>query len=343
MDLFYNIEFLDKQYFLLLVFLPFLIYFYYKKLKTGLNFLFLEDLKKVFIKNYFIFYLKILLLSLIFINFVIIIANPNTSNVSENISKNGIDIVIALDISWSMEAADLKPSRLEAAKKVISDFVSNLKSDRLWLVVFSWKPFTSIPLTFDYNIISETVWNLSIKTINQQVHWLNWTAVWDAILMSKTLFKAPKNTSEEEYSKREKIIILLTDWDANMWVDPILAWLSAKEENIKIFPIWIWSKEGWYIYYNVWPFKKELYIPPLNDDTLIKIANETSWSYFKATDNNSLKAIFKELEKLQKNDIDIEIKKVYKQYYEIFLYSLMILIFVFLFINMNKLEVGKKR
>jgi Ca-activated chloride channel family protein len=68
-------------------------------------------------------YIKTILLTLIFINFILIVANPNTTNVSENIEKNGIDIVMALDISGSMEAEDLKPSRIEAAKIVINDFI----------------------------------------------------------------------------------------------------------------------------------------------------------------------------------------------------------------------------
>jgi Ca-activated chloride channel family protein len=93
--------------------------------------LFLDDLKKVFGKNSLKFYTSIILLGLILINFIVILANPNTTNVSEKIKKNGIDIVIALDVSGSMEAQDLKPNRLEAAKNVISNFIRKLKTDRV--------------------------------------------------------------------------------------------------------------------------------------------------------------------------------------------------------------------
>lgn len=337
MNIFSNIEFLNPEYFFLLLILPFCLYFLYKNQKKWLSFTFLEDLKKVFWKNSYLFYTKLILITLIFFNFILILANPNTSNVVENIKKNWIDIVLALDISWSMEADDLKPSRIESAKQVINDFIWKLKTDRLWLVVFAWKPFTSIPLTFDYNILKETIWWITTANINQQVEWLNWTAIWDAILMAKTLFKSSSTWSTDE--KREKVIILLTDWDANAWVEPTLAWLSAKKEWIKIYTIWIWSKQWWYITYNNWPFTQRQKIPPLNEKTLRQIANDTSWVFFRAENNDTFKQIFDELSKLQKSDIEIKTKKEYKEYYEPFLLSLILLIWLFIWILFYRREI----
>ncbi|MCD5385379.1 aerotolerance regulator BatA, partial [Candidatus Gracilibacteria bacterium] len=117
MNIIGNIEFLNKGYFVLILLIPLLIYFFYKKDSKGINFLYFGDVKKVYKTNSKMFYIKYILLILILINFVIILANPNTTNVSEKVKKNGIDIVIALDISGSMDAEDLKPSRIEAAKK----------------------------------------------------------------------------------------------------------------------------------------------------------------------------------------------------------------------------------
>lgn len=338
MYFFVNIEFVNKWYFWLLLLIPVIIYFFYKTLKNWINFIFIEDLKSTFGWNSYMFYIKILLIILIFINFIIIAANPNTTNISEDIEKNGIDIVLALDISWSMEAEDLIPNRIEAAKQVINNFISNLSTDRLWLVVFAWKPFTSIPLTFDYSILEETVSWLWTNNIDQQKRWLSWTAIWDAILMAKTLFKAPKNESDEDYKKREKVIILLTDWDANVWVNPVLAWLSAKKEWIKIYTIWIWSEKWGIITVNDWFFERRIKIPPLNDKDLKQIASDTWWEYFRADNNNTFQTIFDELSKLEKNDINIEIKKEYSEYYEIFLYSLIILLWFFTFIMVSKTE-----
>jgi len=332
MNIFQNIEFLNKWYFYLLLLIPIIIYFYYRKQSKWIIFNHLKDIKKVFGGNSTKFYAKPLLLILILINFVLILANPNTTNVSQKVNKNGIDIVIALDISGSMEASDLKPTRIEAAKAVIGNFIQTLKTDRLWLVVFAWKPFTSIPLTFDYNILTETISRLWTNNIDQQRRWLSWTAIWDSILMAKTLFKAPKWESEEEYKKRGKVVILLTDWDANVWVDPKLAWLSAKKEGIKIYTIWIWSEKWGIISYNVWPFKKQQRIPPLNDRDLKQIAKDTWWVYFRADNNNTFQAIFDELSKLEKNDINIEIQKEYSEYYEYFIYSLVLLLIIFVYL-----------
>jgi Ca-activated chloride channel family protein len=307
------------------------LYFFYKKEKSGINFINLWDIKKVFKNNNYKFYLKIFLLWLILVNFIVILANPNKINVSEKIKKNWIDIVIALDVSGSMEAEDLKPNRLESAKNVINWFIKNLKTDRVWMVVFAWKPFTSIPLTFDYNIISETLNRLSTKDIQS-----NWTAIWDAILMSKTLFK-------DKDKNREKVIILLTDWDANVWVDPKIAAISAKEKAIKIYTIWIWSESWGYITYDVWPFKQRQKIPPLNDKDLKYIASTTNWKYFRADTNRTFEAIFKELQKLEKNDIEVKIKKKYTNYYDIFVYSLIFLMMLFWFLIINNLEFRNKK
>jgi len=341
MNILENIEFLNKWYFALILLIPIILYYFYKQDSKWINFLYFSELKKIFNKNNIKFYLKNILVVVILLNFILILANPNTTNVSEKVKKNGIDIVIALDISWSMDAEDLKPSRIEAAKNVINNFIWNLKTDRLGLVVFAWKPFTSIPLTFDYNILKETIARLWTKNINQQKRWLNWTAIWDAILMSKTLFKAPKDESVEDYKKREKVIILLTDWDANVWVDPVLAWLSAKKNWIKIYTIWIWSKNGGYITYNVWPFKQKAKIPPLNDAKLKEIAKDTWWVYFRADNNYTFKRIFDELQKLEKNDINIEIKKEYKEYYDIFIYTLVFFLTIFSFLMIKNLEIRK--
>ncbi|MDP2090347.1 MAG: VWA domain-containing protein [Candidatus Gracilibacteria bacterium] len=335
---FTDIEFLNKSYFLLLILLPFLAYFFYKKQSRGFDFIFFKDLKSTFKNNNYSFYLKNILLVLIIINFVLILANPNKTNVSEKIEKNGIDIVIALDISGSMEADDLSPNRIEAAKGVISKFIKKLQTDRLGLVVFAGKPFTSIPLTFDYNILDETITNLGTNNIDQQQRGLGGTAVGDAILMAKTLFKAPKGIEEKDYENREKVIILLTDGDANVGVEPTLAGLSAKEIGIKIYTIGIGSKEGGYITYNNGPFKQQQKVAPLNEKTLRQIASDTNGEFFRADNNNTFESIFQELSKLQKNDINIEIKKQYSEYYTYFLYSLVILLGLFTYLMVCKVE-----
>ncbi len=349
MDFFADIHFLDKQYFYMFFLLPVIIFYYYfSNKKNSKKIVFLEDMQKIYWKINYFFIWKIILITLIFSVFIIILANPNKINVSENIKKNWIDIVFALDISKSMEAEDLKPTRIEAAKNILQSFIKNLKTDRVWLVVFAWKPLTSIPLTFDYNILDETLWNLTTDSLNQNVRWLNWTAVWDALLISKKLFLKqlfhpptpslkPKGKGEDEKEKnREKVIILLTDWDSNRWINPVLVAKLLKKEKIKIYTIWIGSKKWWIIKFKVWPFVQTQTIPPLNEETLKEISKISNWEFFRAVDNKSFEKIFEILSKLAKNDIEVKIIKNTKEYYKIFWIILVILIFLLFLLENRK-------
>jgi len=333
-----GLHFLNSEYFFFLLFFPVIIYFYYRKQRQGVLFSFFLDLKNTFKKNNFWIYIKLFFLTLILFSYVLIFANPNIGSIDTKTKKSWIDIVLALDISYSMNATDLSPNRIEAAKKVIIDFITKQETNRVWLVVFAWKPFTSIPLTFDYNILKETISNLKTDNINQ--NWsLAWTAIWDAILMSETLFENKDDKNIDTTKNREKVIILLTDWDANTWVDPQLAAKNSKEENIKIYTIWIWSPEWWTIVYNTWPFQQVSQVPPLNWEALQSISKTTSWKFFIATDNRVFEEIFKKLESLDKKEIEVETKDIYNSNYTYFVYILWLLLFVFMFYTFRKPEI----
>ena len=297
--------------------------------KQAIVFNFLDDVKFVFRDTKFNFYAKIILFWIVFMLFFYMFAYPYKKFTSKEINKNWIDIVLTLDISTSMNAQDLKPSRLEAAKKIINQFLWKLKNDRVWLVVFAWKPFVSLPLTFDYNIVKETIKNLNTNIIDQ--NYFNWTAIWDALLMAKNLFTNKKSllTSSESSSDlkhRTKVVILLTDGDANKWVDPILAAQYLKKHWIKVYTIWIGSKKGWIIPYQVWPFTQYVRIPPLKETTLRKIAQITNGRFFRATDNESLRKIFDEISKLEKSKIKIKKNILHELYLEPFFLAIIILI-----------------
>ena len=320
----FDIHFLNPIfiYIIPVVIIIFLFVAYLWARKNKIEIGFYDDLKKIYPFLSLFSYIKLVLIGLIIISFFALFANPHKVDVDEQIKKNGIDIVIALDVSKSMESEDLKPTRIEAAKKVIYNFLDKFETDRVGLVIFAWRPFSSVPMTFDYDILKENIDLLTTDSLNQNINWFNWTAIWDALLLSKNLFRADL----EENKKREKVVILLTDWDANRWVEPELAAKVLKEESIKIYSIWIWSEEWWYVTYKIWPFAQRENIPPLDEKTLRKISNITSWEFFRASDNKSLESIFKYLEKLEKNDIEVKIKKNFITYYEIFLYIILILL-----------------
>jgi len=327
---FWNIHFLNPIfiYAIPFVILAFLVSIYFIVRRNSITISFYDDLKKVYKFSSFFSYLKIFIIVLIISVFLLLAWDPNKINTDEKVKKNGIDIVLALDVSKSMEATDLKPSRMESAKSILVDFLDKFETDRVWLVIFAWKPFSSVPLTFDYDILKENISLLTTDSLNQQVRWLNGTAIWDALLLSKNLFenKDEINTSWD----REKVVILLTDWDANVWLEPSLVAKVLAWEDIKVYTVGIWSENGWYVEYNNWFFNQRQKVPPLNEKSLKEISDITSWEFFRATDNDSFKNIFDYLEKLEKNDIKVKIKKTYSTYYKLFLYVLIFLILVLL-------------
>ncbi len=337
------IEFLNKSYFFLLLLIPFFLYFYYKKQKKFIYLKTFWDLKNTKNKKNILFYVNILFLILCIFWYSLILSNPNTSSSTQKIEKNWIDIVIAYDVSISMWAWDIKPNRMEAAKEVISNFAWKLQTDRLWLVVFAWKPFTSLPLTFDYKIVQDYIKNLSIETIDQTTPGLAWTWIWDALIMAKNMFKKPKEMKDDEYKKRQKVVILLTDWDANTWVDPNIAAKYLVEENIKIYTIWIWWEKDTSFTATIKNQKLMFEIKPLNKDALKEIANIWKWEFFYAQDKETLEQIFLKLQILEKQKITINKQKLYSTFYDIFMLFLWLNLFIFCFLNFKNIDYANNK
>ncbi len=311
-----NFIFLNPYYFLVIIPILWIIGYLFFSKKNKLKFSFFKDLENIYKKNNFFYYLFFFLLIFISIFYVVILANPNIKNTKEEIIKNWIDIVLVFDISYSMEAKDLFPSRVELAKTVIFSFLEKLKNDRVWLVVFAWKPFTSIPLTYDYKFLQEYIKSVSTNTINQNNPNLRWTAIWDAILMWTNLF-------DKDSKDREKTMILLTDWDANKWLSPLTALKLLKEKNIKTYTIWIW----------------ELNSKDYNEEILKKIANETSWKFYRASSNKIFYQVFDDISKLEKKEIKTEIKRIFTTSYDFFYNVIFILNLLFLILLFKRIKV----
>lgn len=327
-------EFLNPHLLYLIIPICLLVAFMYLKKKNTKNFIAFWDLKSIykFSSNYLKIYYFIILL--IFINIVLIISQPIERNIDEKIKKNGIDIMLVLDVSYSMKAEDLKPNRLDAAKEIISNFLEDQKNDRVWFVVFAWKPFTSLPLNFDYNISKKILDKINVDSINQRVPGLQWTAIWEALIFSADNFK-DKN--------REKIMILLTDWATSEGnLDPIVAvnFLNEKysnSEKIKIYTIWIWKNEKTFINIeNIMGFSQKVEIWWVDEETLKIIAQKSWWKYFRAENKETLNNIFKTISNLEKTDIEIDRKETIKSQSKYFTYMLSILLLILLLIKARK-------
>jgi len=252
-------------------------------------------------------YLQYFALTCSIIFLTVALARPQSFSQEEKISKNGVDILIALDVSESMLAEDLQPNRMEAAKKYIDEFVSKLKNDRIGLNVFAGKPFTQSPLSFDYNVIRYYLSQISTDTIDQQRRGLGGTAIGDSIVSAINRFQDDKD--------RTKVLILLTDGEANVGVDPIFAAEHARSKGIKIYTIGLGQKDGAPLKIKD-AFGQEtyatnpdgsIYKTKFDEKTLKDIAQVSGGEYFYAGNNNSLKKSFESINALEKTKHEAEI------------------------------------
>lgn len=319
--------FINKPEFLFLLFLiPLLVYIEVKRKSKWMIFKHSDIIKNVFYRSSFRFYLEMFLKVIIFLLFVIILSDPWQINTKTKESKNWIDIAIALDISKSMLAEDITPSRIESAKNVLRDFIADRTNDRLSLTLFAWKPFISVPITFDRTALWNFISNIDTDSINQTVPWLSWTAIWDALIRSSDSLMTSK------WDKlRSKVIILVTDGEANLWVDPLIAMKYVKNKGIKIYSIWIWSSSWTELFVTDSFWNRQYFldsswkpiIAKLDEKMLKQISLSTWGNYYNAESSDSLKRVFESLDKLNKTKAELEISKAFKEDYFEFLVALL--------------------
>lgn len=330
-------------FFGLLIFIPLIVFLYFKKKDTNVSIpvsFFRLAKKKMQIspfKKYLLFFIRILILIIL----IIIIARPQFESLIVSKKYEWVDIVLALDVSLSMLAEDMRPNRMEVAKDTIINFIGKLREwDRMSLVIFSWRPFTNVPLTSDFSTLKTFSSFLSTELINQNIIWLNWTWIWSAIVYSSDKF--------QEESDRERVLILMTDWESNRWVDPISATKLATDNNVKIYTIWIWKKEWAPVPFETQDWKREfilnfdwsLFLTKFDERSLQEIAEISWWKYFHADSGKVLSDIFNEIYSLEKRDILIENKSLRE---DIYLYFAFLALFLFLLENTLFLTIFRKR
>ncbi len=288
---FANIDFL---YLLLIPILIIIWHLKFKKLKPAyisfpnLSIVKKQNTFKTKFKNLPLF-LKILSCILL----IFAIAKPQSSINWEESSTKGIDIILAIDISGSMLAEDLKPNRLEAAKSVASDFILKRKNDRIGLVIFSGESFTQCPLTTDHSVLINLFKGIKSGMISDG------TAIGMGLANSINRLKNSKAKS--------KVIILLTDGVNNKgYIAPLTAAEMASEYDVRVYTVGVGS-EGFAPYPFQTPFGMQYQDieVKIDEETLQDIASLTMGKYFRAKDNNSLKLIYEEINKLEKSKIDV--------------------------------------
>lgn len=247
---------------------------------------------------------------------IVALARPQSSNVTENIDSEGIDIVLSVDVSGSMLAEDLKPNRIEAAKKVALDFVDKRQTDRIGLVIFSGESFTQCPITIDHDVLKEQLSNIKSGVL------VDGTAIGDGLATAVDRIRRSNGKS--------KVVILLTDGVNNIGkVGPELALEVAKAYKVRVYTIGIGTR-GMAPYPVQTPFgmQKQMQEVQIDEPLLKKIAAETGGKYYRATDNSTLKSIYADIDKLEKTKVEIS---SYKHYAELFFpFALMAVIFLVL-------------
>ncbi len=224
---------------------------------------------------------------------IIALARPQSFTSGKNVSTEGIDIAMVLDISGSMLAEDLKPNRLDAAKIVIDEFVEGRISDRIGLVVFARDAFTQCPLTIDYSVLRNLLLDIRSGMIEDG------TAIGNAIANGVNRLK--------ESDAKSRTIILLTDGVNNSGeVDPISAAEIAKTFGIRIYTIGVGTR-GEAPYPVKTPFGTRYQMVPveIDEDVLQQIAAITDGQYFRATNNRALQNIYEKIDELEKTKIEI--------------------------------------
>ncbi|MDP2091223.1 MAG: VWA domain-containing protein [Candidatus Gracilibacteria bacterium] len=326
------IKFLHINYFFLLI--PIVLFILLLYFKGGRKIIFtgLEDIKIIYKNNTKYYKLYYVLIFSIFLLFIIIFSKPVIENKLEKVTKKGIDIQIILDISYSMIAQDLEPNRLEVAKEVIGQFVDKIESDRVGFIVYSGKVFTSLPLSFDYEIIKKTIKNITINTINQNYFEMQGTATGDALILAGKLLYNGDN--------REKVIILVTDGEANKGINPLAALSYIKQEfggKIRIYTIGIGGdKKTTISITNPMGQIEQMEIGGVNEEVLKIIANNTNGKFFLARDKESLENIFDTISKLEKREIVSNNIYVNKDKYNYFVYILIVLFLSFIILKYIK-------
>ena len=228
----------------------------------------------------FIPFLRALALILIIIS----LARPQTSFGVQAIDSEGIDIIMATDLSRSMELQDFKPNRIEAAKKIGTEFIDMRPNDRIGLVVFAGESFTLCPLTIDHSIVINELSKVNPDFLQ------NGTAIGMGLATSVDRLRAS--------NAKSRIVILLTDGVNNSGsIDPLTAAGLAVKYHVKIYSIGVGSTNGGELQL---PGTESSISTDIDEKLLQKISQMTGGRYFRATDNEALRNIYKEIDQLEK-------------------------------------------
>lgn len=303
--IFANIEYL----FLLLLLIPYIVWYILRRKRNEAT-LQISD-ARVYAhtpKSYKIYLLHApFVLRLVAIAAVILVlARPQTTNSWQNSEIEGIDIMLAIDVSTSMLAEDLKPNRLEAAKNVAAEFINGRPNDNIGITLFAGESFTQCPLTTDHAVLLNLFQSIKCGIIEDG------TAIGMGIANAVTRLKDSKAKS--------KVIILLTDGTNNRGdISPLTAAEIAKSYGIRVYTIGIGTNgTAPYPYPTVAGIQYRNIPVEIDEKVLTQIAGITDGSYYRATSNSKLKEVYEQIDKLEKTKLNVKEYSKRQEEYRIF-------------------------
>lgn len=243
---------------------------------------------KVYLRH-LLFALRVIVVALI----IIVLARPQTTNTWKNVTSEGIDIILAIDVSGSMLARDFTPDRLEAAKEIGIKFISGRQTDRMGLVVFSGESFTLCPLTTDHASLINMFKDIKMGILEDG------TAIGSGLATATSRLKDSNAIS--------RVVILLTDGVNNRGeIAPLTAAEIAKSYGVRVYPVGIGSM-GTAPYPVQTPFGvqyQDMEVK-IDEEMLQQVADLTGGKYFRATNNKALEQVYAEIDKLERSKIEI--------------------------------------
>jgi len=327
-EYFQNMEFSNPEFFALFILIPAIILWEYWKRPVKepvMVFSDLESIKDVHSWRSRLRFLPNILRVLGFIFCVFALARPQLSLTEEEVKAEGIDIMLSMDLSSSMLAQDFAPDRLSVSKEVAKEFVDKRVHDRVGLVVFAGESYTQCPLTTDHEIVKSFLSDLQVGRLQ------------DGTAIGMGLASAVNRLKDSE--AKSKVVILLTDGVNNAgYIKPLTSAEIAKEFEVKVYTIGVGSmgiarspvnrrSDGRYVFGNS---RVEI------DEALLQeISEMTGGQYYRAVDEQSLENIYKEIDILEKTEMEINVFKRYQDEYRKFLLlGLILLLLEFFFSKM---------
>ena len=324
-----TLRFENPEWLLLLLLVPFLTYLYIvqgRQRQGSVQFSDLASLRRmgntIWARlRHLLFVFKLLGLVLL----VVALSRPQAGREKREMSAEGIDIMLTLDVSSSMELNDLgngERSRLAVAKEVVSDFVGGRYSDRIGMVVFAGESFTQCPLTLDYDVLTSFLQGVQIADES-----------WNGTAIGMALINATNRLRESE--GRSKVIILLTDGVNNAGeIEPLTAADVAEAVGVRVYTIGVGSDgsirrpvQG------IFGTRYQTVQVEIDEETLREVAQRTGGKYYRATSEEKLEAIYKEIGELETTEITSEIHVEYSERYLDFLWPGLLLILIELLLS----------